>query len=344
MKASSIGGERKEKMVCSPQWLLITGFSMGFQESRYLGFYYRVIFLKVMKAKGYWNLSVHSALQDHLFLEWVTKRLHTTDFEVRLTQHPSPHCSAHHLHFSYISAPQLLNLWNGAYITNWFFPWGLNKFSESPWQGLSQDCLLSGFLWVQTPVMHKGAGPIKLLMSTRKDKTLTHREEQGSDTEELPWMRWGLSEETVSILTERLFMVGSSLTEHIGYVTKPAFARETCQTVGWQHFPPLALYPLACFTFPQDTPRMQVAMDIIREQLYLCSTPECESLRMWHHERLRKMPLHPATGTWCKKRRNILCVPGEETCQSQEQTMMHYGQLWEHLTEAKVWPETQVCF
>lgn len=181
-------------------------------------------------------------------------------------------------------------------------------------------------------------------MSTRKDKTLTHREEQGSDTEELPWMRWGLSEETVSILTERLFMVGSSLTEHIGYVTKPAFARETCQTVGWQHFPPLALYPLACFTFPQDTPRMQVAMDIIREQLYLCSTPECESLRMWHHERLRKMPLHPATGTWCKKRRNILCVPGEETCQSQEQTVMHYGQLWEHLTEAKGWPETQACF
>lgn len=63
-----------------------------------------------MKAKGYWNLSVHSALQDYLFLEWVTKRLHITDFEVRLTQHPSPHCSAHHLHFSYISAPQLFNL------------------------------------------------------------------------------------------------------------------------------------------------------------------------------------------------------------------------------------------
>lgn len=75
------------------------------------------------------------------------------------------------------------------------------------------------------------------------------------------------------------------------------------QTVGCRHFSSLTLYPLACFTFPQDTPRMQVSLGIITDQLYLWSTHHQyhEGLRIWHHERLRQLSLYPATWVWSRK-------------------------------------------
>lgn len=104
MKVSSVGEEKKGKTVCSPQRFSTIDFSMGFRASRDLGFYHRVSVLKAMKAKSYRKFSVHSASQDRLFQGLVT------DFEVRLTQNPSPHCSAQHPHVSHISEPQLLGL------------------------------------------------------------------------------------------------------------------------------------------------------------------------------------------------------------------------------------------
>lgn len=132
------------------------------------------------------------------------------------------------------------------------------------------------------------------------------------------------------------FYSGIFVERHIRYVTKAAFAIETIVgTAVWQHFPPLSLCPLACFTFVQDTPRMQVALGIIRDWSCLCSvhSQEHEILRMWYNS---------ATGMWSRKRRNVLWGSGE-SANPQEQTTMHCGQLSETLKEAKGCPKAQAC-
>lgn len=270
--------------------------------------------LKAMKAKSYKKFSVHSASQDRLFQGLVT------DFQVRLTQNPFPHCSAQHV--SHISEPQLPLKWGFYKPTD--FPCRINKFSESPWQGLSQNCLLSGFLWVQVPVSPIKPGRTRT-SCTGKNEDLTWRTSSEQD-EGFLRKRCPLSQSI--FLWCHLYRHNiQDMSPHLPLSNRPlqTLAGNTLHLWFCTHW--------FVSPFPRILPGCRWPWaSLERPTIPLkYSLSECELLRMWHCERFRKIPLHSATGMQSRKSRDVLWVEGGRwryTRHSQEKTVMHYGQFW----------------